>query len=98
MTNTKPVELDFCNVHERLVISQIDNVQLRQLVKRISGYVFSVYMAGNGCKDIKMISKRMRKERTAPCPACHWDRLLPSTYHLLSLLGITKSIPRGMVQ
>ncbi len=91
-------DLDFCDLHERLVITQIENVQLRKLVKRISGYVFSIYMSGKGCKDLKAVIRQMKKSRTAPCPACHWDRLLVSTYHLLGLLGITKSVPKGLVQ
>ena len=98
MTKNEAGDLEFCNIHERLIIQQIDNAQLRKLVKRISGYVFSVYMAGNGCKDLKTIIRRMKKDHTSPCPACHWDRLLVSTYHLLGLLGITKSVPKGLVQ
>ncbi len=92
------LELDFCDVHERLITSQIQEAQLRKLVKRISGYVFSIYMAGNGCKDLKMVVQQMEEDHSGACPACHWNRLLQSTYHLLGLLGITKSIPKGMVQ
>jgi hypothetical protein len=88
-------DLDFCEVHDRLLTSQIEAAQLRKLVRRISGYVFSMYMAGDGCKDLKEVLEHMGQKR---CPACHWNRLLPSTYHLLGLLGITKSIPKGMVQ
>jgi hypothetical protein len=91
-------ELDFCTAHERLLASQIGDAQLRKLVRRISGYVFSIYMAGDGCKDLEAVINRMDQKNEAPCPACHWSRLLQSTYHLLGLLGITKSIPRGMVQ